>query len=78
MNDEFAYLATRKDLPKELTPTEMKQELAIMRAFFDRWESMHKLINEKASKKDQEIASLMLVDAANAVRALKTPVILNG
>ncbi len=54
------------------------QELTMLRTFYERWEEFHKIPNDKAHRKEHEMAAMLLVDAATALRQLKAPVILHG
>ncbi len=74
MSDQFSYLASRHDLPKEPTVAEMKQELEYLRAFYLAWEHLHSLSGDKRSsefKKKAEDAAQDLVDAAVPLRRMR-------
>jgi hypothetical protein len=48
-------------------------ELEMLRAFFDAWERLHAIPNKPENRRKSETAAEALVEAAHAVRALRSP-----
>lgn len=55
------------------TPATDAYELSILRDFYDRWEALHSIPNDKAHRKQKELASRKLVDARDSVRLFDKP-----
>ena len=75
MNQDPMYQpAWAKDALTKADP----QELQMLRHFYQRWEEFHKIPNDKAHRQEHEMAAMLLVDAATALRQLNAKVILHG
>ena len=73
MTDEFSFLAQRKDLVQEPPIDEIRQELEMLRVFYEAWEALHRIPHDPRNRTLQENAAQALVDAANTVRRVRQP-----
>jgi hypothetical protein len=53
-------------------------ELEMLRAFFAAWESLHSIPNKPENRRKSEAAAEALVEAAHAIRALRSPATVEG
>ena len=53
-------------------------ETQMLWAFFDAWEALHAIPNEKANRQKHEAAVDILLEAAHALRTLRAPHRING
>ena len=56
---------------RELEKPSSQVELEMLRHFFDSWEALHAIPNERGNRSKSEAAAQVLVDAAHAVRAMR-------
>ena len=69
MND-LAWLERRKDLPKEPTMAEIKQQRDMLLNFYKAWEHLHSIPHDPRNREKSERAAQALVDAAHPLRVL--------
>ena len=74
MSDELSFLATRHDIARPQTEAEMRQELDLLRKFFESWEALHGITGDKRNpdiRRQAENAAQALIDAAQPLRILR-------
>lgn len=69
-DDQLADIAVRK----VFEPKEINAELEFLRDFFDAWESFQKIAHSDCHGDKKQLAAQNLVNAANCVRNLRSPV----
>lgn len=73
MNDPFKQVPTWAERELSKAPAADVAELEMLRTFYDAWEDMHSIPNDKLHRNKKEAAAERLVGAAHTIRAFRQP-----
>lgn len=73
MPDQFVPAWAEEALAPKAMPAHDKAELAMLRAFYERWEALHAMANDKMHRSQKEELAQKVVEAAMVIRSIREP-----